>query len=412
MLGNPSFGSVETCMANSRSAAAKLPGDVYRVASARLVSEVGDQMALIALLFRVKDLGPWAVSGIFAAGAATRMVAAPWAGLIVDRFRARSLIRTVSIAQAIVCCLLAVASGPVIYLLVVMLSVGTTIVLPSWQALIPKMVRPEDLSRAYATVQTFRSVSVMVGAGVGGAVVALIGNSMAFLVDAATFAAVAGFTLFIRVDREPALTERVKGAAMRGFSAIWRSPILRSMAIMLTVFNMTIGVVEVLGVFIITDALGGGPSAYGLMYGLMGGATLLSGLVAARRRMSWSNEAVVIAGAVTAATGVLVLSLAPALWIAGIANVVIGFGMTGLNGFASPVIVENSEDSERGRIFATSTALTTMGFVVALAVSGAIGEVLTPRQGVFVGSALCLVALAVNGSKVMREVGRKSVDVA
>ena len=76
------------------------------------------------------------------------------------------------------------------------------------------------------------------------------------------------------------------------------------------------------------------------------------------------------------------------------------------------VIVENSEDSERGRIFATSTALTTMGFVVALAVSGAVGEVLTPRQGVFLGSTLCLVALAVNGARVMREVNRKRLGVA
>jgi MFS family permease len=121
---------------------------------------------------------------------------------------------------------------------------------------------------------------------------------------------------------------------------------------------------------------------------------------------------VVIAGAVTAATGVLALSLAPSLWVAGIANVVIGVGMTGLNGFASPVIVENSDDAERGRIFATSAALTTMGFVVALAVSGAVGEVLTPRQGVFLGSTLCLVALAVNGARVMREVNRKRLGVA
>jgi len=134
----------------------RLSRDVYRVATARLISEIGDQVALIALLFRVKDLGPWAVSGVFAAGAATRMVAAPWSGLVVDRFRARPLIRLVSILQALVCCALAVASGPVIYLLVILLSIGTTIVLPAWQALIPKMVDPNDLPRAYSTVQTFR----------------------------------------------------------------------------------------------------------------------------------------------------------------------------------------------------------------------------------------------------------------
>lgn len=388
----------------------RLSRDVYRVASARLISEIGDQVALIALLFRVKDLGPWAVSGVFAAGAATRMVAAPWSGLVVDRFRARPLIRLVSILQALVCCALAVASGPVIYLLVILLSIGTTIVLPAWQALIPRMVDPNDLSRAYSTVQTFRSVSVLVGAGAGGLAVGVIGNSAAFLVDAATFLAVAGFTLFITVDRDPSIAERARVAALRGFTAIWGSPILRAMTIMLTVFNMTIGVVEVLGVFIITDSLGGGPSAYGLMYGLMGGATLISGLVASRRRVSWSNEAVVIAGATVAACGVLLLSISPTLVVAGIANVVIGIGMTGLNGFANPVIVANSEDSDRGRIFATSSALTTMGFVISLGVGGVIGEIVTPRQGVLAGSALCLIALGFNGVRVMREVGRRTVS--
>ena len=390
----------------------RLSRDVYRVASARLISEIGDQVALIALLFRVKELGPWAVSGVFAAGAATRMLAAPWSGMVVDRFRARPLIRVVSIMQALICCLLAVASGPTIYLLVVMLSVGTTIVLPAWQALIPRMVEPNDLSRAYSTVQTFRSVSVLVGAGAGGAAVGLIGNSAAFLLDGVTFLSVGVFTIFISVDREPSLVERSRAAALRGFTVIWRSPILRAMTIMLTVFNMTIGIVEVLGVFIITDSLGGGPGTYGLMYGLMGGATLFSGLLASRRRVSWSNEAVVIAGATMAACGVLLLSISPSLIVAGVANVVIGFGMTGLNGFASPVIVANSEDADRGRIFATSAALTTMGFVISLGTGGVIGEFVTPRQGVFVGSTLCLAALGINGFRVMREVGRRTISVA
>lgn len=391
---------------------ASLPADVYRIASARLISEVGDQIALIALLFLFKDLGPWAVSGLFVTGAGTRMLVSPWAGSIVDKFHTRVLIRVVSLVQAIACLFLVWASGPVLYLLVVIMSVGTTIVLPAWQALIPRIVEPQDLSRAYATVQTFRSVSLMVGAGGGGAIVGMIGNSGAFLVDAVTFVTVAAFTFTIRADRGPSIAERTGRRAFEGFAAIWRTPILRSMAIMLTVFNMSIGVVEVLEVYIISDSLGGGPGTYGTMYGLMGGATLLSGFIASRRRLSWSNEAVVIAGAVTASGGVLLLALAPSLMVAGIANVVVGVGMTGMNSFASSVIVENSIESQRGRIFATSTALTTLGFVVALGIGGVAGEVVTARQGVLAGAIVSLLALGFNGNRVMREVNRKRLAVA
>ena len=62
------------------------PRDIRVIAIARLISEMGDEMALIALLFRVKASGPAAISAIFALYALSRILLAPYSGSVVDRF--------------------------------------------------------------------------------------------------------------------------------------------------------------------------------------------------------------------------------------------------------------------------------------------------------------------------------------
>ena len=60
------------------------PRDVRAIAIARLISEMGDEIALIALLFRVKSSGAAAISAIFALYALSRIVLSPFTGTIVD----------------------------------------------------------------------------------------------------------------------------------------------------------------------------------------------------------------------------------------------------------------------------------------------------------------------------------------
>lgn len=295
----------------------KLPGDVYRVATARLISEIGDEMVFIALLFRVKDLGTWAVAALFACGALSRVLLSPLAGLLVDKLPTRPLIRIVTVIQAVACVALIPARGPTLYALVVVLGIGQAIVLPAWAAYVPVLVEKELLPQAYGVIQTYRSIAIVAGAGLGGFVVGIIGSSAAFLIDAVTFLAVAAITVGLKTERSASRDTTEKMRAMAGFSAIRKSQVLMALVMMLTVFNICIGVVEVSGVFLIADVLGGGPVAFGIMNLLFGLTMFIVGRLVSKKQLNQSHSSIVIAAAICASLGVLLYAMSPNLLIAG-----------------------------------------------------------------------------------------------
>ena len=130
------------------------PRDIRVIALSRLISEMGDEMALVALLFRVKASGPAAISAIFALYALSRILLAPYSGSVVDRFPTKRLIVIVSMIQTCVAICLAISHGVLLYLFVFLLAVGGTIIGPAWQALIPTLVPSSELTRTYAFIQT------------------------------------------------------------------------------------------------------------------------------------------------------------------------------------------------------------------------------------------------------------------
>lgn len=233
------------------------PRDVRAIALARLISEMGDEIALIALLFRVKSSGAAAISAIFALYALSRIVLSPFSGTIVDRYPSRRLITTVSLIQTVTAVCLALSDGPLLFVLVFVLAVGASIIGPAWQSLVPTLVPAEDLSRTYAFIQAHRSMAIVLGAGLGGYLVEVFGSSVSLMIDAATFLVVAllGATL---VNERPRGLSRVSGReSIRGFRSILSTPVLLASIIMLAAFNMSAGVNEVLGIFLVTDVLDG-----------------------------------------------------------------------------------------------------------------------------------------------------------
>lgn len=361
-------------------------------------------MTLIALLFRVKDMGPIAVSALYGSFTVARVLMSPYSGTLVDRYRTRPLVRAVSFAQAGLCAYLAFADGWLVYALLLPLSVGGTIIRPAWQAYLPTLVEQVELPRVYATMQTYSSLAMVAGAGLGGVVVGALGTTASLLVDAATFVFVGLTTLALTREREPATSADGRMDVFRGFKAIFGTPVLFSMFLLLTLFNMCAGSVEVLGVYLVTDVLGGGPASYGVVSLMFGASMFVVGRILSGRTLRWDNTVLVIWSALIAAAGIVLFGLAPAVWFAALAFMVNGVGLAGLNIYALPVMIAHSKDEERGRIFAASSALTGAGFVASLGVFGAVGEVLSART-VIVGSGILCIALTVwNGSRVLRAV--------
>ena len=90
--------------------------DAWLTATARGASLLGDEVAYVALAWRLKSHGPSAVMALTLALAVPQVIGSPWTGLLADRMSAKRLVRFVASAQALVCIAL-VWSSPVLSVL-------------------------------------------------------------------------------------------------------------------------------------------------------------------------------------------------------------------------------------------------------------------------------------------------------
>ena len=379
------------------------PRDIRLLAVARLISEMGDELALIALIFTLKDSGPGAVSLLLAIFAASRILVAPLSGSIVDRFPTRRLVVTISVAQFWAATALVFVSGPFLYVFVFLLSVGGSTIGPAWQSYIAHVVPPDDLGKTYAFIQSYRSIAIVAGAGLGGFVVDRFGSDVAIFTNASTFLIVAAIGGTLVRQRVPSgRVDEIKDLG-RGFIVFARSAVLRWTLVMLAAFNMSAGVVEVLSAFLITDELGGTATDYGIVLGSLGASMFLTGALLSRIRLHFKDSTMLTVSAMLSACGMAAYALSPNVQFAIACFAVNGAGLTGLHVFGTPIFVRHSNEQERGRMFAASSSVTTAGILVATGIAGAIGELFPPRPVIFISAAFCLLVSVVGGAQIRRK---------
>src|SRR5688572_17384223 len=160
--------------------------DVYLASAARGISYTGEFLAATALLLTLQTRGysGTAVAALLIATALPLVVFAPVAGRIVDRFDSRALLFTVGLAQAVCCVLMAYMAHPVVLIgLVALLATGLSITSPTFSALLPDMVRKEDLPRAAALGQTATAIGALAGPALAGVLVGQYGLRIPLLIN-------------------------------------------------------------------------------------------------------------------------------------------------------------------------------------------------------------------------------------
>ena len=202
------------------------------------------------------------------------------------------------------------------------------------------------------------------------------------LIDAATFLVVALLGATLKNERPRGLQHVSGQASVRGFRSIFSQPVLLASIIMLAAFNMSAGVNEVLGVFLVTDLLDGSASQYGLIMSSLGASMVVSGYILSRVEVRRPDTQMIVLSALTSAIGMLAYGLSPSIWFAALAFAVNGAGLTGLHTFATPLIVRHTSEDERGRVFAASASVTTGGTLVSTGIAGSIGQLLPVRVAI------------------------------
>jgi len=374
--------------------------DLTLVAAGRATSMLGDEVAVIALALWAshQGRGTLAVAALVMAATLPQLLAAPFAGLLVDRLPARRLIATVSSLQALVCLAVVPAIGAddlgAVLALVVALNVGQTIANPAWQALVPAIVAPEQISRALGTVQAATAGALLLGPALGGLLVGAVGTASALVVDAMSFAVLAVVALALRGDRRPAGTgERTQGEMSAGIRLIGRDPVLRSVLVLVTALVLAAGAVNVAEIFLITGTLGAGPAVYGLVGALFAGGVMLGAVLAGKDRSVTSAGRTLVGVTISMACSMVVLGLAPTLAVAALASMAVGVGNGMLNVLAQSIFVRRSPSDVLGRVFAALQGVIGAAMLVATGLGGMLLGALGVRPVIVGGGVLAVVAL-------------------
>lgn len=277
------------------------------LASARVVSVLGGAIAPVALAFAVLDLTGSATDlGIVVGARSLANVAfLLLGGIVADRLPRQVVLVGSSLAAALtqgVVAALVLARTDSIALLAALSAVNGAVsafALPAAAALQPQTVDRAHLQQATALVRTGVSAALILGASVGGILVAAVGPGWGIALDAASFLVAAA--LFARV-RVPAATERA-GSDLRARSdlragsdtRVWtdlvtgwgeftsRTWLWVVVAAFLLINAMIAGCLGVLGPLVADESVG--RAAWGLVLSAQAAGYVVGGLVALRLRV-------------------------------------------------------------------------------------------------------------------------------
>jgi MFS family permease len=398
------------------------------------VSACGDFLAAtaLALVLQQRGDGAFAVAAVLIAAAAPPVLLARWTGRLADRADSRLLLVATGLAQAGVCVALAFASGvPEIIALVAVLGAGLAVTGPSLAALLPTMVRANDLPRVVALGQTASALGIMIAPALGGLLTGHFGLRVPLLADAVSYLAIAVAGRLIRTRRgrqaqalappkahaEAAAAARPQAtaqtppagqptapagqpvgptgqvAAPAVSARAWRlrdDALLRSAFVLVGAVLAVGSLVNVAEVFFIRQDLHSTATVYGLLNATWIGATIVGGQLLGRRRPRDAGLALSLVGALALdCLAVAAMAAAPSAgWLVPV-NIVGGLGNGGLNVAGSVLLGRRVPPAVRGRASAAFGAVVNAASMTGYLLGGLLLTVVPVR--------VCIAAAGLSG---------------
>ena len=277
-------------------------------------------------------------------------------GLVADRFNKRKVLLVTQTAFTVQAALLwgIVAGGVVqlwmVWLLALLFGFINVIDNPSRQSFVVEMAGSDDLFNAISLNSIIVNVSRIIGPALAGVLIATVGISWAFLMNAVSYAAVIAALSAMRASelhRRPPIP-RAKGQIRAGLAYAWRTWELRIPLVMMCVMGTLAYNFSVVLPLYASDVFHRGAGVYSGLTVAMGVGALAGGLViASRRRPSYR-----LLTGVSLGFGVFILAVAAAPSLPLGLALLIPMGATSIMfiATANSLLQLHSTDAMRGRV--------------------------------------------------------------
>lgn len=283
-------------------------------------------------------------------------------GVIVDRlgFRTTSVVADLASAAAVAAIpLLHATVGIELWQLMALVFLGALLDAPgatARAALIPDLVElaGSRLERASGIRGAIQQSSLLVGAPIGGVLVATVGATNALWLNSASFlfsAALVAFYVPRPVKAAVAeATGRFFGELAEGLRFIWNQRLMRALTLTVLISNLIEAPFPVVMAVFAEDEYGSATSL-GLMYGVFGGAGLVGSLTYSAVGHRWPRRQTLVLCFAAIPLVYLVMATRPSLPVALVVLAVVGLAAGPLNPLLFTVTAELVPVDLRGRVF-------------------------------------------------------------
>ena len=368
----------------------------------QLVSLLGSNLTLVAVAFEVYQLtgsSLW-VGVVSFIQLPLLIMGALWGGGLGDRFDRRTLILVATFLLGLISLALglnALQAHPNFVILVTLPALAAFfagLTGPLRTAVIPTLVKPEELTAAYANFQIIMNGATVVGPGLAGVIIATTSVSWCFFIDGITFFALVLATFFMSPMKPPIVQTdaRIFRAIGQGFRYVRENAVVQ--AVYLVDLNaMVFGLPRALFPAVTKHIYHGGPEILGLLYAAPGiGALVMAIFTGWLDRVQRRGRLVVLV-VLSWGVAMALFGLIHLLWIG-----VICLGVAGAMDVISTVlrntILQTSiTDEYRSRLSAIQNAVVTGGPRLGDLESGAVANFTSTEFSIVSGGIMCVLGV-------------------
>ncbi|MEX2367053.1 MAG: MFS transporter [Pseudohongiellaceae bacterium] len=193
------------------------------------------------------------------------------------------------------------------------LGIGTALIMPTWQSIIPEVVPRTELKGAIGLNTLGMNVSRVLGSLIAGGIIAVAGSGVVFICNALTFIFIIGVLVkWRRIAPDTRLPpERFLSAIKTGLRYTRHSPALQSTIFRSIGFYFFASVMWALLPLIARELLQGNELTYSSLFAAISVGAIGSALLLPRFRLYLNNDQLITSAALVFAAGIVVTATVP-----------------------------------------------------------------------------------------------------
>lgn len=353
----------------------------------QLISQLGDRIHTLAVIWLVYN---WynsgaAVGAVLIAATLPAFLISPFAGNILDKYDRKrimiicDIVRSVFVLGLAVLAFLDKLDLPVILFFTVIISIGAAFFNPATMAIMPSIVKKEELTQANAFYQLSINVSAALGFMVGGGLIALIGIPAAFSINGVSFLLSAFFIARIVYTHLPA---KLKTNFIQDFKEGWKItkgiPLITKLFGPIIVINFFLAALFILIPVFAEGVFSRGSTGLGMMMTSLTLGMFLGALIMSKGQPGISTHRLLFSSLLFIGLAFLVMGLLQQFYLHLLMYALVGLSLNVSNIALMALFQKIVPNEVRGKVFGLLTAASVSSQPISYGIMGLITDSASP----------------------------------